>query len=1021
MANHLIIGLGGTGGKIIRELRKRIVEECGSIDPQVGSNVEYIYVDSSPKDLEDNSAWKVLGRSVHLSDSQKVSIHGINQTILNNPAGYPGFHSFVTNEDRELINQHLGTLINTGIGGQRRRLGRLLFANNICDRNNGNNFLIALDDAVNKLRNKPDADNNITFHICAGLAGGTGSGTIVDTIAQIRKHYPYDQNTRENKIRLFLYVPEKSLANPTYNQGFYQANGYAALEELNAISINKYAPRDISGAIDHNTGEVQRLLENDETFQIAYLYTNVNEKNKNKDLNSTLPEAVADFIYQTVIVASAPGVNGAMTRLVDCENSGAQPENDNTGMPSRSIRFMSFGISKAIFPENEIKEYTSYIFAGEATKQLLYNHWVPGQGYDERTADGMESAVKQKADNNAIKEQFRITDDYLKAEKGIVSTDDTDLWRPYNDTWKKRIDSISAKVQGDFTFKVGKWLDSFKQKLDTYVSTGFRGYGLNKFFEYQTDDIEKNAGIIRGLIEDSLFNEWINATRDSMSLIQMDRFVEVIERALSDKKVTISKEITKLGVEELKFKQMLTETETNWDSTLTVKKPFVYSAYVDNSYEYYTSLTQRISLQYEIALINRISIELNQLRNSGIKPLITLLKDFLTESKNQANSRCVDSGTISQSAILKIYDPENVRGIVNSYKSSDTIQQANISATRDAINSLFGTKRPTFQLLVNSIDTDVLLDTVYSVEARNALLETGNRNPNEKMVDVNILEKIQTNYATPQARDSFISDMVNRASAHLPFNKEETALTVVGATPMQRVVQVALPLTNDQGLLNFRTQLIGEFQGKLHLNPNDDVSENSNISQLVVVCANSGFPLRFSANLSTLKSEYDNLVSKRNPKWKLNKMLLHTETFTDRLPSLYELTPEDIKRICIKPLLIAFATNVVQLREDVRTGEQLYSMNDYDEILKDNWISLGANFSECLSNLSNNLSRARTLISLVKVKMQDYVHIDRKRALHEQLSVVLRDDILNKLYSGDQNNKDYQMYRNAVQEIIKED
>lgn len=33
MANHLIIGLGGTGGKILREMRKRIYEEFRSNEP----------------------------------------------------------------------------------------------------------------------------------------------------------------------------------------------------------------------------------------------------------------------------------------------------------------------------------------------------------------------------------------------------------------------------------------------------------------------------------------------------------------------------------------------------------------------------------------------------------------------------------------------------------------------------------------------------------------------------------------------------------------------------------------------------------------------------------------------------------------------------------------------------------------------------------------------------------------------------------------------------------------------------
>ena len=33
MSNHLIIGLGGTGGKVLREFRKRVYEEFRSNEP----------------------------------------------------------------------------------------------------------------------------------------------------------------------------------------------------------------------------------------------------------------------------------------------------------------------------------------------------------------------------------------------------------------------------------------------------------------------------------------------------------------------------------------------------------------------------------------------------------------------------------------------------------------------------------------------------------------------------------------------------------------------------------------------------------------------------------------------------------------------------------------------------------------------------------------------------------------------------------------------------------------------------
>ena len=79
MANHLIIGLGGTGGKVLRELRKRIYEEFRSNEPGNGVFIDYVYVDSSPSDLEDRSGWNVLGKSVHLgANITRVNRNGVD-------------------------------------------------------------------------------------------------------------------------------------------------------------------------------------------------------------------------------------------------------------------------------------------------------------------------------------------------------------------------------------------------------------------------------------------------------------------------------------------------------------------------------------------------------------------------------------------------------------------------------------------------------------------------------------------------------------------------------------------------------------------------------------------------------------------------------------------------------------------------------------------------------------------------------------------------------------------------------
>ena len=192
MANHLIIGLGGTGGKVLRELRKRVYEEFRSNEPGNGVYLDYVYVDSSPSDLEDRSGWKVLGKSVHLGTAQKVNINGISTNVLQNLNLYPGLKGFLSQNDSEMMQREMGGLISSGIGGQRRRLGRVLMANNICDKNKPNNFEQIVRGAVGRLQQE-SGDQDVTFHICAGLAGGTGSGSVIDTISQIRTWFPYQE------------------------------------------------------------------------------------------------------------------------------------------------------------------------------------------------------------------------------------------------------------------------------------------------------------------------------------------------------------------------------------------------------------------------------------------------------------------------------------------------------------------------------------------------------------------------------------------------------------------------------------------------------------------------------------------------------------------------------------------------------------------------------------------------------------------------------------------------------------
>lgn len=84
----------------------------------------------------------------------------------------------------------------------------MLIANNMCGLPQ-NTFVGQVHARVRALKEKEDIDD-VTFHICAGLGGGTGSGSIVDAVTQIRNEFQRTGDDRSKfKIQLYLYVPEK--------------------------------------------------------------------------------------------------------------------------------------------------------------------------------------------------------------------------------------------------------------------------------------------------------------------------------------------------------------------------------------------------------------------------------------------------------------------------------------------------------------------------------------------------------------------------------------------------------------------------------------------------------------------------------------------------------------------------------------------------------------------------------------------------------------------------------------------
>lgn len=1025
MANHLIIGLGGTGGKILREMRKRIYEEFRSNDPAGKIEIEYLYIDSSEEDLNSKEGWKTMGTSVHLMPSQKLSIHGIGSNVLSNLHQYPGIQSFINPTDLTLLDD-IGALIADGIGGQRRRLGRLLFANNLSGPVD-KSFTTLLRASVDKLTEK-SKENKVSFHICAGLAGGTGSGSIIDAIAQIQQIYgPQGGMSNHNELMLYLYVPEMIVANPGHDAGYYQANGFAALRELNGMSVNYYKPTDVSGKKINENGEVKRLLDHCDAFDAAYLFSNVNEHGHKVNIGTDLPAVVSDFLFQKIIAANV-GTNGQMARLMKCENNGTEPESNRAGQPAYSRKFMTFGVTRVEYPETEVEEYVTYSFEKQAARQMQYNLWRDGIGYDECSIEeigvGYKGQLNDKHDKTL--DNFKLTNRYLTLSNPIIESPGTSRWKDITAGWESCTQFFADSAQSSNDKK--SWLSLFTKDCELQYQENYRGAGVKKFYEAQRGEKKGYAAYIRRIIEESLFNEWQNGDK---SILQVEKFITALITVCEERIPKMQEQIVKYGnyIEE-QVNPEISRCNNEWDNigwlrdAITNASVKVFSAYKNAKCDLYTHLTRIEGLRYAVELMQAIIFELSSLQNN-VKDLSAVILQLTKRIEDKTESKCKTTEDGKDGAkIIKKYDPKLVRSTTKVFTVDQEKQKENARDVRNAMVGLLGEDAPrSFSLLSEKADINILEDIFDKECGKNASAMMDNlakTDATQKMRDVNILEKIKKEYNSDETLEDFIGGLVKSAQCYLQFNDEEIAKVIPGnENKMMRMIQLCLPEYNDPS--NFRDKFIKKFAEMCpggSFNPNDCLSTNYKPNQIVVVAAASGFPLRFVANVAVLKNKYEEkLIGQRAAH---NKMVLHTETFREDLPSLFEKSADEKKKELIPTVLMAYAMGIVTDKTEQSTGMSFKAIGFADVFGNiSNWLNLGKNILQTVDVLATKDADAQKVIALVNDKFtNEYLHVAKKEELKMALGKTVNNEVL-PLCGGDDLNPQYKEYLAAALKLVE--
>ena len=900
-SNHILIGLGGTGGKILRAFKMRMFEEFPDAKEREKQSVALLYIDSTkemmPKDGRPRPDFRVMGLDASFTEEEFLFIKGTDiGHMLDHIDNYPSVRGII--KDAGTVKTAIGNIGEAA--GQKRRAGRLLFAANAVG------YVNALRNAyarIIKISGK-EGGNDLNIHIFAGLCGGTGSGSIIDAIVQARKLYP------EAIISVYAMIPEQNLPKANIDQGRYYQNGYAALNELNALQAGRLNPHDITG-----NGEEIKVF-SDRIKGVANgvtLYSNVNDNGQSLNSFEELPKVVSDFVYARVfLINSENKVNADIIRAYTYENMddfaleydelGDDSIIDNSQkLVARTKKINSFGIKRVMYPELRVLKHITYTIGESILLQFKYNNWRDELGYVDEEA---KKDYREMYLNDNTLERWMLDDRHLTLETRILKSDKAHP--AFADYWHDK--AVSYPINDPSFNKNACPLNELDSLLaEEYFSKQFRGVGVVSFFRDKAKSIPDMAKEIRGGIERDLFEKWKSG---DVSIVELQKVSHLLLEKVAEIRVHIDEAIIKnaeaVNDIQLDCKDNVTEwSNLNILQRLAQKGKRIYSRHQNDLADLYHERTRTEALQFAKALATRI---LNELQNmdtdlSAFGQVInTAIEDTekLITAQRKVNGG-IEEGEDMKGAIIEVSEEETMQGFEEELKIDKTDMPTIASQIRNAI--LPKTEFVNFGRLASELSIDQIRDA-FDIKLSEIVRakHSEKADADKKVLGLNILTQLQQKLTTDEDIRSFAYKISQQSGVFLKLNNDQIQLHVRNneghlapsnpASINKKVILVSIPKPASDSQKAFADKLERAFKGSFAQGTaiTDIVfnTQSPRENELSIITVAYCFPMRCAEWLQGYKKKYDDFLHTGNRATDVtNAILLHTEGDGKDLPSIF--------------------------------------------------------------------------------------------------------------------------------------
>lgn len=457
-APTLLVGLGGTGSKIVARVSRMIEED-------EKDSIAFVVFDTDANDLMKLHETDPMIKTVQTSSKQTVG-------------QYLSLDSHAR-EDWFPVNPILNSKVISEGAGQVRSISRLAV-----DTSLRKGDIEQLHEAIKELYkvDQKSVDQALRIVIVSSLAGGTGSGLILPVALYLRHYLVSHFHQNSNITRGFFILPEvfDEVIKGHNERNTLKANAYATLRELDAFLMKADGMLDFKydDSIRIEFPRISAIEQGYDEFNVrpydfCFLFDAQNAKGDKLESFDKYLEHAANCIYSQSI--------GPMNRR---SNSSEDNVIRRLVREKGRNRYAGAGASMLVYPYKDIKRF----IALQWTKRCLTDQWLEfDRKYKEQIKENDELRMEGLSVTDPSRESFyvnridsqrRVDDPFAKMiynQSGLFK--DT---RRIDDKWTVYVQEVLRKTRDDLIEKPISISDK-AQSANTILE------GLNKKWEdYET-------------------------------------------------------------------------------------------------------------------------------------------------------------------------------------------------------------------------------------------------------------------------------------------------------------------------------------------------------------------------------------------------------------------------------------------------------------------------------------------------------------------------------------------------------